>query len=342
MRPVEDLLRNFAKCRVLVVGDLMLDDYRRGHVERISPEAPVPILSIVGMDRALGGAGNVVRNLRSLNVAVNVVGVLGEDETAQHILEELALLKIESSGIVRDPQRVSTRKIRYVSMEHGQQVFRADEETSQPVSGRVQAEIVRLIKDGVAGAQVILCSDYLKGVLTDVVLQAAFEVGREHKVPVVVAPKDSDPRKYIGATVLMPNLKELGKLVGSAPQDETWLMKSAEQLITTHKLEALVVTRGSAGMSLFQVEGGAVRSLNIPTVVRKVFDVTGAGDTAFSTFGAALAAGADRQTAVHLANAAAGIVVGKRGTASVTIEELRAYLLGREPHSEQDAAESSS
>jgi len=320
------LLERFSKCRVLVIGDLMLDEYRRGHVERISPEAPVPILNVVGRDATLGGAGNVVKNLRSLNVGVMVVGVLGMDETGDQILKGLGALGINGSGLVRDPQRVSTRKVRYVSMEHGQQVFRADEETAEEVNGEVEENIVRQLRERVSGVQVILCSDYLKGVLTAKVLKAAFEAGREKKVTVIVAPKDGVARKYHGASILIPNLRELSRLVGTSVDGDVWLADSARTLTRNLELEALLVTRGSAGMTLFEAEESGLRRVDIPTMARNVYDVTGAGDTALSTFAAGIAAGASRESAAHLANVAAGVVVGKHGTAIVTPEEILGHL----------------
>lgn len=326
MKAAEKLLARFGSCRVLVVGDLMLDEYRRGHVERISPEAPVPILNVVGRDATLGGAGNVVKNLRSLNVGVMVVGVLGADETGDQILKGLGGLGISGSGLVRDPQRVSTRKVRYVSMEHGQQVFRADEETTQEVSGEIEENIVRQVRERSREAHVILCSDYLKGVLTAKVLEAAFEAGREKKVTVIVAPKDRLARKYRGASILMPNLRELSRLVGTTVDGDVWLTDSAVTLTRNLELEALLVTRGSAGMTLFEAEESGLRRVDLPTMARNVYDVTGAGDTALSAFAAGVAAGASRESAAHLANVAAGIVVGKHGTAIVTPEEILGHL----------------
>lgn len=322
MRDTERLLERFNLCRVLVVGDLMLDHYRRGHMDRISPEAPVPILSVVTKDTTLGGAGNVVKNLRSLNVGVLVVGVLGTDDTGEEILEGLRSLQVSGDGVVRDRQRVSTRKVRYVSIEHGQQVFRADEEMAEEVSGEVEEKIIEQVGDRAADAQAILCSDYLKGVLTPRVLKAAFEAGRERKLPVIVAPKDKNLLKYDGASVLMPNVRELSRLVGTPVDGDGWLANSAEHLAERLRLEALLVTRGIAGMTLFERQERGLRRVDIPTVARSVYDVTGAGDTALAAFAAAIAAGTDRETAAHLANVAAGVVVGKPGTASVTSEEI--------------------
>ncbi len=295
MNWTEQWLEEFKNCRVLVVGDLMLDEYRRGHVERISPEAPVPILNIVSRDATLGGAGNVVKNLRSLNVGVSVVGVLGDDETAEQILKGLAALGVDGNGVVRDVRRVSTHKVRFVSLEHGQQVFRADEESAQEVGGQIEESIIRQVREMAAGARAIVCSDYLKGVLTYNVLQATFDAGRERKIPVIVAPKDGDARKYEGANVLMPNLKELSRLVGTPMNDDAWLVESARRLSRRLGLDALLVTRGSEGMTLFEEEEGGLHRVDIPTVARTIYDVTGAGDTALAAFAAGIAAGAPRK-----------------------------------------------
>jgi rfaE bifunctional protein kinase chain/domain len=329
----EAWLEKLGKCRILVVGDLMLDEYRRGHVERISPEAPVPILNIVARDATLGGAGNVVKNLRSLNVGVTVVGILGQDDTADKILKGLTALGVSGNGVVWDACRVSTRKVRFVSMEHGQQVFRADEESTQEASGEIEEKIMRQVCERAASAQVILCSDYLKGVLTARVLQAAFEAGRERKVPVIVAPKDKEAQKYAGANILMPNLRELSRLVGTPMDGDAWLAGSAAHLTRSIGLQALLVTRGSEGMTLFETEESRLHRVDIPTVARNIYDVTGAGDTALAAFAAGIAAGASREEAAHLANISAGVVVGKRGTAIVTTAEILEYL---EEHASQE------
>lgn len=329
MRGAGQLMKEFHRCRVLVVGDLMLDEYRRGHVERISPEAPVPILNVVGRDATLGGAGNVVKNLRSLNVDAMVVGVVGVDDAGEEILKGLQMQGVNGNGVVRDAQRLSTRKVRYVSIEHGQQVFRADEEMTHEVSGDVEERIILQVRERAANVQVILCSDYLKGVLTARVLKATFEAGRERKVPVIVAPKDKVPGKYGGASILMPNLSELARLAGTAMNGEAWLASSATRLAKSLGLEALLVTRGSAGMTLFEPKENGLRRIDIPTVAQNVFDVTGAGDTALAAFAAAIAAGADREAAARLANVAAGVVVGKHGTAGVTKEEIVRHLKER-------------
>jgi rfaE bifunctional protein kinase chain/domain len=336
----ERLLRAIQTCRILVVGDLMLDEYRRGHVERISPEAPVPVLNVVSQDATLGGAGNVARNLRSLNAGVRVVGVLGDDSTADEILKGLAALGVSASGVVRDGGRVSTRKVRFVSLEHGQQVFRADEESAREAGGEVEERLMRRVREMAEGAQVILCSDYMKGALTGRVLQAAFAAGFEQGAPVIVAPKDREAGKYQGASILMPNLRELSRLVGTPMDGDVWLAGSARQLAGRLGLAALLVTRGSQGMTLFESRSGGLGRVDIPTTARRIYDVTGAGDTALAAFAAGIAAGAPREAAARLANITAGIVVGKRGTATVTAEEILEHLEERGAPEARNAAES--
>jgi rfaE bifunctional protein kinase chain/domain len=329
----ETLLKAFGSLHVLVVGDLMVDEYHRGHVERISPEAPVPIFNMVSRESTLGGAGNVVRNLRGLGVGVTFVGVLGEDQTAERALDLLDAAGVDRSGVFSDFERRSTRKERFVSIEHGQQVFRADEETAEEVRGEIEEKIIRKVRERATSAQVILCSDYLKGVLTARVLKAAFDAGREQKVPVIVAPKDKEPQKYAGANILMPNLRELSRLVGTPMDGDAWLVASAEYVTRRLGLHSLLVTRGSGGMTLFEEEETRLRRVDIPTVARKIYDVTGAGDTALATFAAGIAAGARREAAAYLANISAGLVVGKRGTAIVTKDEILEYI---EQHPSRD------
>jgi D-beta-D-heptose 7-phosphate kinase/D-beta-D-heptose 1-phosphate adenosyltransferase len=323
-------LPTLTKCRVLVVGDLMLDEYCRGHIERISPEAPVPILSVVGREAVLGGAGNVLQNLRALGVQATIVSVIGEDKTGERIRGALRGLGVDVDGIVCDPGRKSTLKMRFVSVEHGQQVFRTDEESTHGVNGTIEEKVVDLIRERSAQAQVILCSDYLKGLLSERILQAVFQAGREFRRPVVVAPKDSSAGKYLGANILMPNARELARLTGTSMNGLEWLTDSAGRLTKSLSLDALLVTRGGEGMSLFEHTENGLRRVDIATVARNVYDVTGAGDTAIAAFAAALAAGADRESAAHLANVAAGIVVGKRGTAVATIEEIQDHLTEQE------------
>jgi D-beta-D-heptose 7-phosphate kinase/D-beta-D-heptose 1-phosphate adenosyltransferase len=321
-----DLLLKFPHSRVLVIGDLMLDEYLWGHIQRISPEAPVPILSLVRRGYALGGAGNVVKNLRTLGAQVSVLGAVGEDETGQQIVRLLDELGVDRQGVLRDQGRLSSRKTRLVSMEHGQQVFRLDEESTHPINQTQEYALLACLEAILPSVNAILCSDYLKGVLTEGFLQETFRLAKQRNLCVTVAPKDSNRTKYRGAGILVPNAVELARLAGAAMDENGWLFRAATKLIAEAEIQALLVTRGGEGMSLFEPIDGTVRRVDIPTMARSVYDVTGAGDTALSAFTLGVATGADRETAAHLANVAAGIVVGKRGTASVTPQEIQERL----------------
>jgi D-beta-D-heptose 7-phosphate kinase/D-beta-D-heptose 1-phosphate adenosyltransferase len=331
-------LHAFDRCRIAVIGDLMLDEYLWGHIERISPEAPVPILNIVRRESTLGGAGNVVENLRCLGVQVTAFGIVGHDETGRQVRDLLKTHGADLSGVVSDPSRRSTRKARLMSLEHGQQVFRLDEESVQPVLGEIEDRLVNLIRTETLEARAIVCSDYLKGVLTERVLSAAFAAARARGIPCIVGPKDSNSRKYLGANMLMPNVRELAQLAGTPVDGDEWLNDSAHRLVDRLRLDALIVTRGSEGMSLFENQGNTLRRVDTPTMARSVYDVTGAGDTAIATFAAAVASGSDCENAVRLANLAAGIKVGKRGTACVSVNELKESLAERTSSDEPQAS----
>jgi len=323
-------LNVFPACRIAVVGDLMLDEYLWGHIERISPEAPVPILSITRRTSTLGGAGNVAENLRHWGAAVTVIGIVGQDETGRQLYDLLQSHGVNARGVFTEPLRKTTRKSRLMSVEHGQQVFRLDEESTFTVEGEIEKALIDAIRKMDENVQAIVCSDYLKGVLSEKVLAAVFEVARARGIRSIVAPKDSNAEKYRGANILMPNSTELRQMTTQrANQDanqEMWLDASARSLVEALSLEALLVTRGSEGMSLFEHSASGLRRVDIPTMARSVYDVTGAGDTAIAAFSAAVASGADLGSAAQLANLSAGIKVGKRGTACVDLEEIRASL----------------
>lgn len=301
----------------------MLDECLWGHIQRISPEAPVPILNLERRGSALGGAGNVVKNLRTLGAKVVVLGAVGEDPTGQEIINRLDELGVDRQGVLRDPTRKSSRKTRLISIEHGQQVFRMDEESTHPIDQTLEYALLTRLEAILPGVDAILCSDYLKGVLTERFLQETFRLAKRRNLRVTVAPKDSNRNKYRGAEILVPNSTELARLADAAIEENGWLSRAATQLFREVEIHALLVTRGREGMSLFERVNGEVHQVDIPTMARSVYDVTGAGDTAVSVFTLAMAAGADREAAARLANVAAGIVVGKRGTASVTVQEIQ-------------------
>jgi rfaE bifunctional protein kinase chain/domain len=328
------ILRRVASCRVIVVGDLMLDEYLWGEIARISPEAPVPVMHLHRAERSLGGAGNVARNVASLGAMVTAVGVVGADNAATSVIEELDRAGINREGVLVEPTRVTTRKCRLMSLEHHQQVFRFDEETTDDISRATEDRLVTLVREHLSMAQVVICSDYLKGVLTKRVLQETAEATRKHGIPLVTAPKDASAGKYVGASVLMPNLREFARLAGHRMNGNApaWIDRAAWSLSEEYKFSTLLVTRGPDGMTLFERQNGNLMRQDISSSMDSVYDVTGAGDTALGVFAAAIAAGAERWHAARIANVAAGIVVGKRGTACVTVEEIleRVVELGKD------------
>jgi D-beta-D-heptose 7-phosphate kinase/D-beta-D-heptose 1-phosphate adenosyltransferase len=263
-----------------------------------------------------------MQNLASLGATVRAVSVIGNDGAGESTLTELARLGIDAIGIAREPGRVSTRKSRLMSHEHGQQVFRFDEETQAPICAQTEDALIATLTARAQDVDAILCSDYLKGVLTPRVLGVIFQLSRKLQKVTIVGPKDSDANRYRFANVLVPNAKELSQLAKTERSDSDWVSTAAEKLMREIEVSSLLVTRGGEGMSLFRLDGNAISRVDIPTVARSVYDVTGAGDTVISVFTLAIASGAEYESAARLANVAAGIVVGQRGTGCVTQAQL--------------------
>jgi D-beta-D-heptose 7-phosphate kinase/D-beta-D-heptose 1-phosphate adenosyltransferase len=320
----EDLIRRMARCQVLVVGDLMLDEYLWGQITRISPEAPVPVLHLQRSYRSLGGAANVARNIVSPGAHAWAIGMVGNDAAGTELLQCLKRTGIESAAVT-EATRPTTRKCRLISVEHGQQVFRFDDEVSEEIGAEIEERLISILRKRVPLADVVVCSDYLKGVLTSRILSEIAALAQDHGVPLITAPKDTVPGKYAGASVLMPNLREFAGFAGkkwSGDESATWLDPAALNLLNAYGFDALLVTRGRQGMTLFEVADGSLRRQHVSAVTQHVYDVTGAGDTALGVFALAVAAGAPYAGAASLANIAAGIVAGKRGTAFVTPKDL--------------------
>ncbi|TBR19173.1 D-glycero-beta-D-manno-heptose-7-phosphate kinase [bacterium] len=321
-RRLDALLDRFPKRRIVVLGDLMLDQFVRGKVGRISPEAPVPVVQVVEETWMPGGAGNVCCNLAALGASVSLVSALGDDAAGRQLLGELRARGMDTAGIVHDAARVTTQKCRVVA-EH-QQVVRFDRETVQALSAPIQRELAAKLKTEVARADALLISDYGKGVVTRAMVRAALSAAHRHGVPVLVDPKVEHFRLYRGADCITPNTSEAwGGMRQSPKPGEEAVRALGRRIVKTLRLKSLLITRSEKGMSLFEASG-AVR--HIPARAREVFDVTGAGDTVVSVMALALASKARPYEAALLANAAAGIVVGKLGTAVTTREELRAAL----------------
>ncbi|MGQ0620713.1 MAG: bifunctional D-glycero-beta-D-manno-heptose-7-phosphate kinase/D-glycero-beta-D-manno-heptose 1-phosphate adenylyltransferase HldE [Panacagrimonas sp.] len=309
---------DFSKARLLVAGDVMLDRYWSGPTQRISPEAPVPVVR-VGKDEARpGGAANVALNLAALGARASLLGVVGRDPPAADLAAQLRAAGIATCWI-ESPGLPTITKLRVLS--RNQQVIRLDFEESFAAAGAFdRGDLILRFTELLAKVDVVVLSDYAKGTLTDV--PALIAQCRALRRPVVIDPKGSDFNKYRGATLLTPNVPEIEAVVGACP-DEATLLARAERLRVDLQLDALLLTRSEKGMSLLR-PGHA--PLHLPTEAREVFDVTGAGDTVIATLAASLAAGVDLADAVRLSNAAAGIVVGKLGTATATRAELEIAL----------------
>ncbi len=317
----QELQRTIARFRgrrVLVVGDLMLDQYIRGAVSRISPEAPVPVVRVTNETYIPGGAGNVVSNLASLGAAVSVVGVVGEDDAGRRLLEDFKSKNAYVQGVCLDAQRQTTQKCRVVA--ERQQAVRYDRETTGPLSHLTETRLLAALADGIAKAEAVILSDYGKGVIGPKLLARAISTARRRGIPVTVDPKPEHFRKYKGVTCVTPNTSEAWACMRREPQSGLdRLVALGRDILKTLNSRSVLITRGPDGMSLFEPHG---KVTHIPTVAREVFDVSGAGDTVISAFTLALAAGAPLARAAVLSNQAAGIVVAKLGTATTDPREL--------------------
>jgi rfaE bifunctional protein kinase chain/domain len=305
---------------VLAVGDVMLDEYVWGVVKRISPEAPVPIVEVNRRTYAAGGAANVAAGVTALGGRTFLAGVIGDDSPAAALRDALELAGVDTADLVVDRSRPTTCKTRVIA--HSQQVVRTDSEVSRPLSAGVEELLLERVGDRIADVDAVVLSDYRKGVVSETVARRVIDAAIAHGKPVVVDPKGVDYAKYRGATVITPNAHDAGQAANVHIEDERDLLEAANRLSLACDGAALLVTRGAAGMTLFN---GAGR-LDVPTRARDVYDVTGAGDTVVAMLAVALGRHRTLQQAVTLANATAGIVVGKVGTSTVTLDELERWL----------------
>lgn len=302
---------------VLVIGDVMLDEYIWGRVQRISPEAPVPIVEIQHRTYLAGGAANVATNVVSLGGRVLLGGVVGRDNPAIELRKTLDQCGVDTMGLMVDEERPTTLKTRIIA--HNQQVVRVDAERRMPLSENVEERLLTWIEKALPFVSTCVLSDYGKGVVSPQLAQYLIKLASQQGKPVIVDPKGSNYSKYRGATLITPNLLEAKQAAKLTIDEENDLRAISRQLLALLEGSALLITQGMQGMSLFQT--GADR-VHIPAMAQTVFDVTGAGDTVISTLALALAAQIDLNQAVRLANLAASIVVGKVGTATVTMQEL--------------------
>jgi D-beta-D-heptose 7-phosphate kinase/D-beta-D-heptose 1-phosphate adenosyltransferase len=314
-------ISRFPRVTVLVAGDLMLDQFIWGRVQRISPEAPVPVVHVTAESFRLGGAANVVHNIRSLGGRVLACGTLGQDAAGRRVVAELRRIGADTAGVVLGGEQATTCKTRIIA--HQQQVVRLDREADGVADSRAAARARGFLLANLWKADVVVLSDYGKGLITPALLAALAALRARRRFTLVIDPKRTNFAHYRGASLVTPNRDEASDAAGVEIEDEASLASAGRALLERWSAEAVLITRGEQGMSLF--EGGRPPR-HFPTAARRVFDVTGAGDTVLGTCALALAAGASLETAAVLANHAAGIVVGEVGTATVTAAQLRAEI----------------
>ena len=312
---LQQLLSTFPGQRLVVVGDVMLDTYYWGSVSRLSPEAPVPIVMVQELDYRPGGAANVAHNLLSLGAQVDLVGITGEDSAGRQLEETLAAFGLQAQ-LLTDPQRPTTQKTRVIA--GSQHLVRLDQESDRPIQSILAASVCEAVGRVLPGAGGLILQDYHKGTLTSAVIQLLQTLAREQNCRVFVDPKTDHLDDYHGVSLLKPNLAEAEHFVGRSLLSDAALAEAGHQLREMVGAEAILITRGSLGMDLFDAEGHQ----QIPTRARQVADVSGAGDTVISTYALAVAAGASPREAAIMANFAAGTVVERMGVIPVTAEML--------------------
>lgn len=318
-----EIIENFSQAKVLVVGDIMIDHFIWGKVSRISPEAPVPIVDVRKENLMLGGCANVIHNIYAMGGNVSGAGIVGADDMGKKLFDEFRKKRIDAGGIVVEANRPTTLKTRVVA--HGQQVVRFDRESKHPAEAESIDKIISYVKTACNNVGVIILSDYSKGVVTKTLLDGIRRFIAGRNIIVCVDPKQDDFSLYRDFDVVTPNHYEAERAVGIEIKNESDLRRVGTILLDRYAFKAVLITRGEEGISLFE-RGSKVVHTPFPAEAKEVFDVTGAGDTMIGAFALCLAAGANFKEAAILANHAAGIAVGKVGTATVSREELIRFL----------------
>jgi D-glycero-beta-D-manno-heptose-7-phosphate kinase len=314
-------ISRFPACRVLVVGDLMLDSFIWGEVSRISPEAPVPVVEVREESQLLGGSANVAHNVASLGGKAMVAGVIGGDHAGRQLLRLFEEISVSTAGLVSENARPTTVKTRIIARQ--QQVVRFDREWQAPLKADSFMRIVSHIRENLPNLDGIIVSDYAKGVITREFLDELRHLTSGSRVPVVVDPKVQHADFYRSFTMVTPNNHEASQMSGIEIRNENTLIRAGKSLLQQLECESVLITRGKEGMSLFHRDGQIV---HIPTVAQRVFDVTGAGDTVIAAVTLGIVAGLSQEEAAILANLAAGIVVGEVGTAAISSHQLLAVF----------------
>lgn len=322
-----EIMGRFPRTKILVIGDFILDQFIWGSVDRISPEAPVPVVLVKKSDYMPGGSLNVAHNIHMLGGTVYPSGVVGRDLEGRMLLKVMRQREIETGGIAYDPARRTSLKTRIIA--HSQQVVRFDRESAEDVKAEMIKKIVKFAESRIRQIDVIILEDYGKGVIQPALLKQILKLAKRHKKTVLVDPKEKNFAYYTGVTIVTPNRKEAyAAFQALHHRKPVSLEEVGRGLIKAWKCRAVLVTLGEDGMALFEKDGQITK---IPTAAREVYDVSGAGDTVIGVLALALAAGGKMRDAAKLANLAAGVVVGKLGTATVTKEELRSAVQNYSP-----------
>jgi rfaE bifunctional protein kinase chain/domain len=322
-----ELLEKFANVHLLVIGDLMLDRFIWGEVERLSPEAPVPVLRVVSEDSSLGGAANVVQNIRALGGRVTASGIVGRDDAGRRVLQALRNAGASTSGVVSDEEFHTIQKSRIIASPHHQQIVRLDRESHRPIQRRTLGKIRDFVAANAARYHGIVISDYGKGVIHEELLQHVATVASTEKIVTIVDPKKENYDYYRFPTLITPNKTEASEASGIAIHDEISLGAAGKKLVRKWRAQAVLITRGAEGMSLFCRR---VAPKHFPTEPKDVFDVTGAGDTVVAMCALALASGAGFDEAAVLANVAAGFVGDEIGTVAVPAARIKKVIEDRD------------
>ena len=314
----------FPRTRVLVIGDIIMDEYIWGDVSRISPEAPVPVVDVKRETKMLGGAGNVVSNIASLGGEAILCGVVGDDATGRQVMKMVKNLGVTTEGILQEPNRPTTIKTRIVAQH--QQVVRFDRESRKQIRTESVQRLIDFVSKRRKDIHAIVVSDYAKGVISPQLMKGLRDLVGDSGIVLGVDPKKNNFALYKGIDVITPNHHEASAFSGIEIVDDETLVRAGKQILRDLKCRSVLITQGKDGMTLFEKKGDPT---HIPTVARKVFDVTGAGDTVISTFCLGLAAGMDLKAAAIISNFAAGIVVGEVGTSTVKAEDLKKVMFER-------------
>ncbi|MCX8163740.1 MAG: D-glycero-beta-D-manno-heptose-7-phosphate kinase [Candidatus Micrarchaeota archaeon] len=322
IKEVINAIENFKNKKILVIGDIILDIYSFGKVERISPEAPVQIFEILNEEKRLGGAGNVVNNLLELGINVSICSIVGENEFGFTVKKMLQEKNVETTSLFFTHQDRYSYKNRLISVDYNHQVLRIDRETKEEINQNSEAKIIEFLNQKIKEFDAIIISDYLKGLLTERLLENIIKICDNNNLPLIIDPKGKDYKKYKNATIITPNKKEAEIASGISITDSETLKKAGIKLLNELNLKAILITLGKDGMAFFTKN----EIFSIPAKAKEVYDVSGAGDTVIATLAAAIVAGLSWKDAVELSNIAAGIVVAKLGTQPITKEELLSEL----------------